>query len=423
MTQVNETDNDANASSISKQNEILLAAIRKDSNHRQFEVLLEAEPKIDLFGYAARLYAKSEATSTVTSYCQGINIFRESIAPKTLAEVIDEMKTHQSANTQTNGEVYKLLADFGTYCRVYRHYGPRSTRAYVGAVRSILEYHEIEIDERKFKNKVNLPKVKKLREEYPPNEIIWKILNTMSLPIRAWTFTMIDGGLEPTDATQLKPKEIRFEENPVRIVIDRQKTGERIETFVNNYTADALKQVISLKKLGPDDYIFITGEYTDAKVKQMRGAYNFAVAKAGFGKITYDPKTRQRQVILDKIDGHRFGKYHCKIHKKRWFSIATSVVDDYVAHGMLGRGAYLDEYMAHPLEKRREFARKILKAVNIYSHAKSEEEKLVEAGEALGIGKLTPEQANKLREVFGLFMKMPQYKLKALLSEESDTET
>jgi hypothetical protein len=79
--------------------------------------------------------------------------------------------------------------------------------------------------------------------------------------------------------------------------------------------------------------------------------------------------------------------------------------------------------MAHPLEKRREFARKILKAVNIYSHAKSEEEKLVEAGEALGIGKLTPEQANKLREVFGLFMKMPQYKLKALLSEESDTET
>lgn len=39
----------------------------------------------------------------------------------------------------------------------------------------------------------------------------------------------------------------------------------------------------------------------------------------------------------------------------------------------------------------------ILKAVNIYAHAKSEEEKLIEAGETLGLGKLTPEQAAKLR--------------------------
>lgn len=413
------------------QDEMLLAAIRKDSNHRQFEILLKAEPKIYLFGFAARIYANSEATSTITSYCQGINIFRESIAPKTLAEFIDELKAQAllsaSDKTQTNGSVYKLLADFATYCRVYRHYGAKSTRAYVGAVRSILEYHEVEIEERKFKDKVRMPKVKKLREEYPPNETIWKILNAMNIDTRTWVFTMIDGGLEPTDATQLKPKEIRFDENPVRVVIEREKTGEHIETYFNNYTVDALKQVISLNNVAEDDYIFINGEFTDAKIKQMRHAYNFAVARAGFGKVTYEKDKRgkvQRKVKLEKIDGHKFGKYHLKVFKKRWFSIATSVVDDYVAHGMLGRGAYLDEYMAHPLEKRREFARKILKAVNIYAHAKSEDERLIEAGEALGLNKLSPEQATKLKEIFGLFMAASPIRVKQLFdSIESENKS
>ena len=95
------------------------------------------------------------------------------------------------------------------------------------------------------------------------------------------------------------------------------------------------------------------------------------------------PKMRQRRVILDKIDGHKFGKYHLKIFKKRWFSIAKSAVDIYVAQAMLGRSEYLDQYDADPPEKRREAARKILKAVDIYAHAKSKEEKLIEAGETL----------------------------------------
>lgn len=90
---------------------------------------------------------------------------------------------------------------------------------------------------------------------------------------------------------------------------------------------------------------------------------------------------------------------------------------------MLGRKQYLDEYNRQQLEKKREFAKKILKAVSIHIDEKSEDERLTEAGKVLGIEKLTPEQAAKLRDTLHWALKIKSDhidKLKALFSGESD---
>ena len=79
----------------------------------------------------------------------------------------------------------------------------------------------------------------------------------------------------------------------------------------------------------------------------------------------------------------------------------------------------MDEYNRQPLNIRQQFARKILRAVNVYTTEKSEEEQLEELGKITDVENVSPEQKARLREVLGLFMKIQPNKLKELLKDDS----
>lgn len=73
-------------------------------------------------------------------------------------------------------------------------------------------------------------------------------------------------------------------------------------------------------------------KFTFDTTRSIRSLYNEAAKRAG---------------LNEKISGHRYGKYHFKIYKKRWFSEAIKAgVPEYIVMGMLGRKKYLDQYMA-----------------------------------------------------------------------------
>lgn len=69
-----------------KNTDRLFVEIRKDADHRAFFKLLEGEPKLDILGFARKIYKKDHNAATVTTYSRGVNVFREMIAPKTLGE-------------------------------------------------------------------------------------------------------------------------------------------------------------------------------------------------------------------------------------------------------------------------------------------------------------------------------------------------
>jgi hypothetical protein len=60
-----------------------------------------------------------------------------------------------------------------------------------------------------------------------------------------------------------------------------------------------------------------------------------------------------------------------------------------------------------------------LRAVNVYTTEKSEEEQLEELGKITGVENVSPEQKSRLKEVLGLFMKIQPNKLKELLKDDS----
>ena len=401
----------------------LLAEIAKDNMHGYWDKLVKVEPRINWRDFAENLYANSSSTLTITTYCQGICSFRQFLIEKkqlpkdavnVISDIIAEIKADAKASTgvDTNGfvfknevtavmkhersDVYKLFNSYVIWC-ASRGYRPRTTKSFMLGPKRLLIHLDVYFHNNKFKYKVKRLKPKALNDEYPDNKTIKKFMNTGSILVRTMIQTLCDYGFEPTDIAQLKPKYIRFEESPVR-----------------DDTAEALKLLIGNK--GLDDYIFVK-KYTNHSPQYLRSEYNKAVANAGFGKLVKGKSSSWAKV--ETIDGHPFGKYHLKVFKKRWFSLAiASGVPEYIVMGMLGRKQYLDEYNRQPLAKKQEFARKILRAVNVYADEKTEEQQLEEIAKVMGVEKATPEQKARLKEALGIFMTMPEKKLKALLNDE-----
>jgi hypothetical protein len=228
---------------------------------------------------------------------------------------------------------------------------------------------------------------------------------------------MNDRGLGRSEVIRLRPKDFHFDENPVRIVTQRFKTGEHIETFITNETASTVQTIIDNYKIPPEQYIFLKrlGRFSADKFSET---YHRALHKAGL-----DQKLEVR--IGDVVKQHKYYKYHLHIYRKRWFTKAINVVPAYVAHAMLGRKQYLDQYLAHPLSERQAFYKKISKYVGLFESKADKAEVLAEASKIAGV-ELSEEKLAAMKLLFSQFSKLPANKLEQinkLLGVSNEVET
>lgn len=364
--------------------------LTKTGDLTKYEQLCAAEPSINWLGWCAKLYKKSHAIHTVATRLRGAKAFRDYLQTEniTLAQAFKKVKTKKDADK------YRVFDDFSTYCDGIKGYAPNVTWAYVQGAKSLADYCSCGLNDDDFAKHVTMPTITQLNEEYPPNEIILRILDAASPLMRGFILTMCDAGLEPVDATKLQKNMIFFDETPVRLEFKRKKTAKPITQFLGEHTAQLLKTLCADKTA--DDYVF-TETFNEYRVTNMRQMYNKAVKRAG---------------LNEKIPGHKFGKYHMKIFKKRWFTLAISAgVPEYVAQAMLGRKKYLDQYMALPLDQKREFAKKILRKVALYAQPEDEAEKRRILAETLGLPELTDAQMQAIKGVFMRALEQPKSKI------------
>jgi hypothetical protein len=418
----------------------LLQEIAKNEDHAYFDILVKNEPGLSWLDFAAKLYRRSHSTNTITSYCKGICAFREMLlqSSKTLMQTIEEIRAQASLSasdkTQTNSMPHKLLDDFVTWCDaqvkeainkakpddepiIVPRFSPRTTGNYFGAVVKLFAHLDIDIDDRKLKEtKSSLPQAKAIKDEIPSNADLVKIENNASQAVKAFIQIMRDTGFDPVDVCGLKVKDVKFDETPARINKDREKTGEALEGFLSQGTVDTLTSMIKFKHKQADDYLFTT-KLTGYTLKGFRDRYNLAVAKAGFGTVHKQVNGRKYMAIVDKIDGHKFGKYHLKVFKKRWFTlVVSSGIAEYVAQGMLGRKQYLDEYMRLSLDQKRQFATKILRVVSLEHVKKTPEQTAQEASALLGMN-VDAAKLESLKGLLASFHAMPKDTLAAMMQQ------
>lgn len=174
----------------------------------------------------------------------------------------------------------------------------------------------------------------------------------------------------------------------------------------------------SIAGLGAGITSFATSFSTLDKAQTRADAANLALSRSQerLEKLMQNSKATAEQYahvlkkagLDDKIEGHRYRKFHLHIYRHRWFTKAINAVPAYVAHAMLGRSQYLAQYLTHSLAERQAFYQKIAKHVSVHTREQDEDEKAKIAAEVLGLPSMSAEQFAQLRGVLLRALETPK---------------
>ena len=100
-------------------------------------------------------------------------------------------------------------------------------------VKNFFEYNDIDINPRRFKSKVKLPRiVRKLKEALSKEDII-EILNVCdNIRLRTYVILLAASGMRATEALSIRIKDIDFNSNPVKIFVRGEYTKTKVDRII-----------------------------------------------------------------------------------------------------------------------------------------------------------------------------------------------
>jgi len=204
-----------------------------------------------------------ETYATALAYFQTFLSNNETYRSFTIESIIDKIISKEI-------DVYLLLDNFVSYPRKL---SPATITLYVSAVKSYLQYYDVDISIIKFKRRVKLPKNHTRKEEPIDANDIREILKSCNnVRIKAVLYVLASGGMRITEALAIRNKDIFFDTNPtyptkIRIRAEYAKTRSERFVYISNEATKFLKEWLDFKyrdrrdkkrippKL-PDDIIF-----------------------------------------------------------------------------------------------------------------------------------------------------------------------
>ncbi|HET7641946.1 MAG TPA: site-specific integrase [Nitrososphaeraceae archaeon] len=117
-------------------------------------------------------------------------------------------------------------------------------------VKTLPEYNDIEINQRKFKLKIRYPKTVTRDKEAIDKTDIVNILNSCSdIKLKTYVMLLASTGLRAKEALSIRIKDIDFESNPAKISIRGEYTKTKIDkyTFITNELKDQLNKWLDYK--------------------------------------------------------------------------------------------------------------------------------------------------------------------------------
>ncbi len=149
--------------------------------------------------------------------------------------------------------LYELLDSFVSYLVNMPHQppiAPTSIAMYVCAVRSYLQYHDIDINSSKFRRRVRLPKV--YREDERPidaNEIRNILQACNNRRLKAYILVLASGGMRAIEGLAIRYRDIDFSVSPTRMHIRKEFTKTKVarDIYISDEATIYLKQWLDWK--------------------------------------------------------------------------------------------------------------------------------------------------------------------------------
>jgi len=151
--------------------------------------------------------------STAYQYLSRLNDFKEFIENKYNLGIDTLLIKIKDGNQDT----YDLLNDYAAYlknCNI----NALTLKQRIVTVKNFLEYHDVDI--RKFKVKVKLPKIIRKKKEAISNQDVTNILNICNnLRLRTYVMLLASSGMRATEALSIRLQDLDFDSDHARVFL------------------------------------------------------------------------------------------------------------------------------------------------------------------------------------------------------------
>jgi integrase len=181
--------------------------------------------------------------NTRKSYRTGLHHFAEFLKHKN--QTPDTIISHLSRGKIN---VYELLDQFISYL-TNEKVAPISLKTYVSAVRSYLEYNDIDIVPSKFRRRVKVPKYYADQEEPLTLKDIRDLLEFNSNHrLRTFILLLVSSGMRAMEACSLRIQDVDFNTNPTRITVRREysKTKRSRTIYCSDEATKHIQKLIEM---------------------------------------------------------------------------------------------------------------------------------------------------------------------------------
>jgi len=250
-------------------------------------------------------------------------------------------------------DVYEILSEYVIFLDK-KSIKPKTIRLWLTIVKGYYTYMGIDVFAEKCKQRVKLPKIKRLKKEALTKEILIKLLHNLDPKLQSAVLLALSSGLRVGEITGLTLPDIEFNAEPIKINVraETSKSGEDRETYISKEASEALrdylqrffgwredspnKKIQSLRIFGRTNRIR-TGDDSRLPTPEEQLSESIILQKALIRAIRKVPE-------LNKLgrNGRRIIHFHA--FREFFYTVVSNVSGSDYAHALLGHHEYLDTY-------------------------------------------------------------------------------
>jgi integrase len=297
--------------------------------------------------------------NTKRSYKTSLNHFAEflkSTKEKQTPDSIIPLLTKGKLN------VYELLDQFVSYLTQQQNIAVESINLYMAAVRSYLEFYDIEIVPSKFRRRVKMPRAYDDPEEPLALSDIRRLLEYCNnARLTCYLLLLVSSGLRPMEAASLRVMDVDFTTSPTKLNIRKEisKTKRGRVIYCSDEATAHLKKLLTFRKneMQPNSLIFsIRKDGRAPRTIYNKMLLQFAKLQSLAGKDQRKENSKRHEITL-----HSF--------RRTAFSIINEQTNSEYANWFLGH--HHSVYWTHKESERRNiYLTKCIPFLTIYQETR-----------------------------------------------------
>ena len=313
-------------------------------------------PEQALEDYLDSIYIQSHSKASVSAYRTAIvgakNGFRIFLKEKYNCNEIQFVTRIQNQEL----DVYKILNEYVIFLDK-KGIKPKTIRLWFTVVKGYFTHLQVEVFSEKCKQRVKLPKIRRVKKEALTKEILVKLLRNLDAKLETAVLVATASGMRVGEIAGLKLSDIEFNRDPVKINIraETSKSREDRETYLTNEASEALKDY--LKR-----YFAWKEDSTNSQLEGLRifGRTSKFRIDDKRSRLPNSDEQLSDAVLLQKTLARRIAKVpalnrlarngrkviHFHAFREYFYTVMSNVSGSTFAHALMGHHEYLDTYYA-----------------------------------------------------------------------------